>query len=303
MADEYRLHEFAQKFRELCYRMDNQCWIEDEDMRFVTYLINYLGGGSVFDVVHTCDYYNTEGMQMQTDQQREKDFIILDPNNIEALASRARYSNLFDRMTDANPLIVDSDDDLISFLEKELQGNTVERKKDNQSISMHDVLKMLGIEDTEEKWLDGKSVILIPVHGPHLTMECHTIEDFAKRNHWSLLCYWIEEKTIFHYDSIQGSNTRRAKEVISLLQFFGVLPGDIKEKMSIDFIPGQAGTWECGYFTIMEMVIIVAKSPPRPISKKDVEARCGCFNSRISCTLKDLVTKLAREKLIQDSFT
>jgi hypothetical protein len=301
-------NEFKKKLNAMAGRMYGQNWLIDDDINLVSHIISNLGCESVLDVVKDNNLINAQNMELQCDTKRIN-FVIINSNCIEVLITRTIYGETGSHRTKPDLMKADDEEEnLLDFLEKELTEDTkvpaaINAENDTEFHPMDKLaaLSLLGFSDPKENWLDSTSLVLIPILGPQLSSNCFTMEDFLKRNHWSLLCYHAETNTIFHYDSVSSHNTERAKEIIATLQLHAVLPPNIKEKLNIEFSPKQNSCWECGYIVIFLMIIMLSKVPPRPLSRQDVFRRFENVNTNTSSDLMEIVLCLAREKMRIDA--
>lgn len=135
---------------------------------------------------------------------------------------------------------------------------------------VHDVLKIPICTDPD-RWFNQFELIFIPVHGPGLS---HT-RDSCHRNHWSLLCYWPKENSLYHYDTKNDMNAARALEIMDYFKMFRVLPNDLRYIPSPEFIPVQPKGWECAHYIIYFVLIMRSKVPARPLSNIDFNDEFG----------------------------
>ena len=147
-----------------------------------------------------------------------------------------------------------------------LKRDYFNRQLNEDSVQLHRSLGLnLRYQDVED--LD---FIFVIIHGPLTQREL--IESPKERKegnyHWSLLCYCKEEKACFHYDSLDGHNKESCIETMRFFTHYNIFP---KETPCYDpnFIPSQLSGWECGYFVIAFIYIILKECSP--ISKRHVE--------------------------------
>jgi hypothetical protein len=98
--------------------------------------------------------------------------------------------------------------------------------------------------------------------------------------HWSLVFYCKDPHYIFHYDSMQSMNARLAEEVVAMYKKKGIIREDIK-LIEVVFSPQQEDVWECGYYMILILMIIMQKQEPlKPLNKNDSNEYKHLFNKR-----------------------
>jgi Ulp1 family protease catalytic subunit len=111
--------------------------------------------------------------------------------------------------------------------------------------------KELGITGNEK-------AILIVIHHPF---------------HWSLVMYWKQTNSIYHYDSMQSqANQERAMYVIHILQYLAVIP-NTKSWIVPKHYPQQQSHWTCGYYVCFAIYILNHKQKVSPLSQKDIYTR------------------------------
>jgi hypothetical protein len=176
----------------------------------------------------------------------------------------------------------------------------------------YEVLENLGLE-LNENWLEDVCLLLIPVNGPHTTLDYLQRDRVSYleglRNHWSLLCYSPWTKTIYHYDSLlkeHGTlNTRRAEELIKIFKMFRLIPMDTKEILTYypNWIPEQSFGYECGYYVCYFILMMMVKMPNRPLSSKDIQEKYAKFVDVAKANaFTDLIKKILWEKYSIDCF-
>ena len=104
--------------------------------------------------------------------------------------------------------------------------------------------------------------------------------------HWSLLFYWKQNETIYHYDSLNNGNIEYAKLVIEVFQKLNCLPKH-KEIVSPLHTPQQKSDWECGYCVIFIICILVQKESIKPLTKTDIINNPGYFQLESCYLLSD----------------
>ena len=137
------------------------------------------------------------------------------------------------------------------------------------------VKKDLGIPDSTT--IKDYTVIMIVLHGPH-TLNDNPYNFNLDNCHWSLLTWFKFNNKSFHYDSISTLNSNMCKKTITILQQYNVLPETIFDFFIPKFIQHQQGSWECGYFVLMFIKIIIdniknstkTMEMPQPISRYEI---------------------------------
>jgi len=93
--------------------------------------------------------------------------------------------------------------------------------------------------------------------------------------HWSSLVLFLGHASggrarAFHYDSIHGHNTTKAREIVEMLSRAGILLPDVSVDNPSDF-PQQRDSYECGHVVLMTVNSVAAKykrfahSPTAPL--------------------------------------
>lgn len=99
--------------------------------------------------------------------------------------------------------------------------------------------------------------------------------------HWSLLVLYLKHRSpeggrarAFHYDSIYGLNTNKARAIVEMLSRAGILLPDVCIDNPRDF-PQQRDTYECGHVVLMTVNSVATKykrfahSPTAPLTVID----------------------------------
>jgi len=99
--------------------------------------------------------------------------------------------------------------------------------------------------------------------------------------HWSLLVLYLKHRSpeggrarAFHYDSIYGLNTNKARAIVEMLSRAGILLPDVCIDNPPDF-PQQRDTYECGHVVLMTVNSVATKykrfahSPTAPLTVID----------------------------------
>jgi hypothetical protein len=81
--------------------------------------------------------------------------------------------------------------------------------------------------------------------------------------HWSSLVLFLDHPSggrarAFHYDSIYGHNTTKAREIVEMLSRAGILLPDVRVDNPSDF-PQQRDSYECGHVVLMTVNSVTAK--------------------------------------------
>ena len=108
-----------------------------------------------------------------------------------------------------------------------------EEEEDNNKVSVENLIKDLDLENSE--------YIMLPVNdNKELSKDAG--------DHWSLLVYGKKTNKFYHYDSIEGSNEKHARKIItSLIKANKCFKDEMEKKKSTQ----QADGHSCGVITIM----------------------------------------------------
>ncbi len=120
-------------------------------------------------------------------------------------------------------------------------------------------------------------VIMIVIHGPR-TLNDNPYNFELDNCHWSLLTWFKFNNKSFHYDSMSTLNSNICKKTITILQQYNVLPETIFDFFIPKFIQQQQGGWECGYFVLMFIKIIIdniknSTEMPQPIGISQIKGK------------------------------
>lgn len=113
------------------------------------------------------------------------------------------------------------------------------------------------------EWNNIKCLAII-VHGPLIEKDRMasplTSLSVNPNNHWSLLTWFIESNTIYHFDSIRpgnrGFNREKAQSILHLLLSYSLVPQSISSLIEPIFFPLQTGGWECGYHVLIVLELL-----------------------------------------------
>lgn len=177
------------------------------------------------------------------------------------------------------------------------------KEPDNKIFNMNDLILSLDMATINSMIpVEKIDYLIIPISGPYTTGERFRDLQRYNNNHWSLLVYSRKNNKIFHYDTYNGHNNRKAREVIRTLIAFHII--DLNpDFFEPGWIPMQASGWECGYNVIIYGLVIFCKRPLRPISIDDTTKRLSNIiditkNNVLITILKEiLVTYLKKKKL------
>jgi hypothetical protein len=158
------------------------------------------------------------------------------------------------------------------------------KKRKGYDLKTFDELKLWRACGFSEKQVESKlqiiQTILIPVCGPNLPHEIYgsyiSQKPAEQNNHWSLLCYYRPTNKVYYYDPLGTYNIRRAKNTLEYFQLLRIIPGDC-EFIIPDFTVTQPGNWQCGYYVIMYIFMILVKNPTRPLSTNDIKERYASY--------------------------
>lgn len=176
-----------------------------------------------------------------------------------------------------------------------------------------------GFEDSavseNQKQLDKEMSELKSVNKKKWQQRAMELVNKNPNNHWSLLCYQRSSNTIFYYDSIiskkynmDGSlksqrllNQKAAKEIVLYFKAMKIIPEDCEFcKFAFNDKIRQQSGWECGYVVISLILIIITKTPPRPISDVDLNVRFQNYlNMGTNHNLTKVIIKLIMDLLIK----
>lgn len=101
--------------------------------------------------------------------------------------------------------------------------------------------------------LSNKRGVFFPIFNPTI-------------KHWSLMFYYGEKNTIYHYDSILTLNQSLSEKIMQLIIDNKLLPREPVKLIQVPFAIQQEHDWECGYYLLYNAMFITSKSPIRPIS-------------------------------------
>lgn len=343
---------FPSPYRRTVNKIRSCDWFGDEDVNLLCKTFMEIGSEGLSQILHTNGFVSSENLKslhnpagMPKEEQekwKNKKTIIIDTMNMEVLCSHFIGGQLFDEYmsaeTEKKTIVIEEHGNTYyeeMYLPKE---GPLRKRKTNPSkpplkkkvvnpdpryfkknkyepntvtFDYYEVLNILDLE-LEENWLENVCLILIPVHGPHLTLKSINKTDYGfetERNHWSLLCYSPWKNIIFHYDTVtygDGStlNMERAVEIISVLKMLSVIPLECKEKITYDdhWIPRQSYGYECGYYMCYFILMILVKIPNRPLSSSDIQEKyTNWVDVAKNNAFTVLITKIFWEKFALDN--
>jgi hypothetical protein len=137
----------------------------------------------------------------------------------------------------------------------------------HEDLSKEDIIKKLGWKKTTVKEIKQNKKCIAFV--------------LFNLDHWSLLVYFTEYDTLFHYDPITNMHKHMAlqmKEILTTIQLINnqtqyIIPDFIHQQLNV------GDTWSCGYHVIAYLFILKANDFIKPISKKQLPERIERFYS------------------------
>lgn len=137
-------------------------------------------------------------------------------------------------------------------MDEESLQNT--KKKNGTDLSKFELLFGINKPCDDRKFFDSLDILIILINsGPY--------DGSNISSHWSVMSYFVKTKKIYIYDSMGQTNLTKSMKFILKLERLGIIE-ESTELLIPKFFPSQQSNWECGYYVMQVIKMIVETKSP-----------------------------------------